>query len=89
MRKPLIALVAAIGFCCSLQHAAAQVDTRQKEDYELVEKIGSRRAYETFLQEYKTGPYADIIRERLNKLRALDGRADEEFNRRLIRPQTK
>jgi outer membrane protein assembly factor BamD (BamD/ComL family) len=39
-----------------------------KADYDLVEKIGTRKAWEVFLGTYKTGFYADIAREQLNKL---------------------
>jgi hypothetical protein len=93
MRKSIIALVAAIGLCCALQQAGAQTEPQSedlvKKDFEIVEKIGSRRAYEIFLEAHRSGPYADLARERLNKQRALDGRFDEILNRRLIEQQTK
>jgi hypothetical protein len=38
-----------------------------KADYELVEKIGSRKAWEVFLSTHKTGFYADLAREQLKK----------------------
>lgn len=43
--------------------AAADV----KADYELVEKIGSRKAWEVFLSTHKTGFYSDLAREQLKK----------------------
>ncbi len=43
--------------------AAADV----KADYDLVEKIGSRKAWEVFLTTHKTGFYADLAREQLKK----------------------
>jgi hypothetical protein len=46
--------------------AAADV----KADYELVEKIGSRKAWEVFLSTHKAGFYADLAREQLNKFPA-------------------
>jgi len=39
-----------------------------KADYELVAKIGSRRAWEVFLGTYKTGFYADLARAQLASL---------------------
>jgi hypothetical protein len=53
-------------------------------DFRLIERIGTRRAYEIFLGVHKAGPYADRAREHLEKLRALDGRMDVIFNGRLI-----
>jgi hypothetical protein len=43
--------------------AAADV----KADYQLVEKIGSRKAWEVFLSTHKTGFYADLAREQIKK----------------------
>lgn len=43
--------------------AAADV----KADYDLVEKIGSRKAWEVFLSTHKTGFYADLAREQIKK----------------------
>jgi hypothetical protein len=43
--------------------AAADV----KADYELVEKIGSRKAWEVFLSTHKTGFYSDLAREQIKK----------------------
>jgi len=39
-----------------------------KEDYDLVAKIGSKRAWEVFLGTYKTGFYADLARAQLASL---------------------
>jgi hypothetical protein len=44
--------------------AAADV----KADYQLVEKIGSRKAWEVFLTTHTSGFYADLAREQLKKL---------------------
>ena len=41
-----------------------------KADYDLVAKIGTRRAWEVFLGTYKTGFYADLAREQLQGLPA-------------------
>jgi hypothetical protein len=41
-----------------------------KADYELVEKIGSRRAWEVFLGTHTTGYYADLARAQIEKLNA-------------------
>ena len=38
-----------------------------KADYDLVDKIGSRKAWEVFLSTHKTGFYADLAREQLKK----------------------
>ena len=34
-------------------------------DFDLVKKIGTRRAYEAFLQTHPSGPYADLARQEL------------------------
>jgi hypothetical protein len=39
-----------------------------KGDYDLVERIGTRKAWEVFLSTYKTGLYADLARAQLAKL---------------------
>ena len=44
---------------------AASADV--KADYELVEKIGSRKAWEVFLTTHKTGFYSDLAREQIKK----------------------
>jgi hypothetical protein len=89
MRKSIIAVVAAIGLGCTAQPAPAQTADQVKQDFELVESIGSRRAYEVFLSTHRTGPYADRAREHLRKLYELDGKADAIFNQRLIERQRK
>jgi hypothetical protein len=43
-----------------------------KTDYQLVEKIGSKRAWEVFLSTHKSGFYADLAREQLTKFAALE-----------------
>ena len=39
-----------------------------RNDFELVQRIGTRKAYEVFLGTYKTGFYADIARSYLDRL---------------------
>jgi uncharacterized caspase-like protein len=58
-------LVAAPAEVKGVTHAAAAADV--KADYELVEKIGSRKAWEVFLSTHKTGFYSDLAREQLKK----------------------
>ena len=41
-----------------------------KADYELVAKVGTKKAWEIFINTYKTGFYADLAREQLGKLDA-------------------
>jgi hypothetical protein len=45
-----------------------------KGDYELVERIGSKKAWEVFLNTHKSGLYADLARAQLAKLQAAEGR---------------
>jgi hypothetical protein len=47
--------------------ATTAVAADVKADYELVEKIGSRKAWEVFLSTHKTGFYSDLAREQLKK----------------------
>jgi uncharacterized caspase-like protein len=59
------------GDMISLAAATAGPQTReadQKSDYELVEKINTRKAWHLFLETYKSGYYADLARARLNAL---------------------
>jgi hypothetical protein len=56
------------GGIISLAQAAAgpsTSDADQKSDFELVDKINTRRAWLVFLRTYKTGFYADLARARL------------------------
>jgi formylglycine-generating enzyme required for sulfatase activity len=39
-----------------------------RADYELVERINTRKAWELFINQYKTGMYVDLARERLRML---------------------
>ncbi|MEZ5788187.1 MAG: caspase family protein [Xanthobacteraceae bacterium] len=39
-----------------------------KADYRLVERIGSKRAWEVFLKQYPSGFYADLARQQIRKL---------------------
>ena len=44
---------------------------RERRDYELVEKIGTARAWEAFLSQHPTGFYAELARQQLDKLTKL------------------
>lgn len=57
-----------------MQHSPAQTSD-VKADFELVEKIGSRKAYEALLGTHRTGPYADLARMRIREM-GPDGRAN-------------
>ena len=48
-----------------------------KADYELVQKIGTRRAWEVFLGTHPTGFYADLARAQIEALNAAAGTAVE------------
>ena len=47
--------------------ATSAVTADVKADYQLVEKIGSRKAWEVFLSTHTSGFYADLAREQLKK----------------------
>jgi hypothetical protein len=68
MRTTLAALVAVLVLCSSLHQAQAQDNNQAREDFELVDKIGSRKAYEVFLGTHRQGPYADLARQRLQAM---------------------
>jgi hypothetical protein len=59
-------LIAAVLVLCGPTRPATADDV--KADFELVDKIGSRKAYEVFLSVHRTGPYADLARERLQAM---------------------
>jgi pyruvate/2-oxoglutarate dehydrogenase complex dihydrolipoamide acyltransferase (E2) component len=46
----------------------ASINVDAKADYELVDKIGTRRAFEVFLNTHKEGFYSDLARERIKSL---------------------
>ncbi len=48
--------------------AAAPDETGQKNDYALVERIGTQRAWEVFLNQHPKGFYADLARQHIAKL---------------------
>ena len=48
--------------------AAATDESGQKNDYALVEKIGTKRAWEIFLNQHPTGFYAELARQHIAKL---------------------
>jgi hypothetical protein len=47
---------------------AAADGMRARSDYELVERIGTKSAWQVFLIQYPTGFYADLARAQLYKL---------------------
>jgi len=51
-----------------VEKPTAANDSGVKADYDLVAKIGSRRAWEVFLGTYKTGFYADLARAQIASL---------------------
>ena len=52
--------------------AAAANAPGEKSDYSLVEKIGTKGAWEVFLTQHPNGFYADLARQQLAKLAALE-----------------
>lgn len=48
--------------------AGIRPDQGSKTDYEIVERVGKREAWEVFLNTHKTGLYADLARVQLAKL---------------------
>jgi uncharacterized caspase-like protein len=56
--------------------AAAPDLEGQRRDYELVEKLGNKEAWEVFLRQHPTGFYSDLGRLQYDKLREA-GRADK------------
>jgi hypothetical protein len=69
MRTVVAALVALAVVAAT--HAAVAQDASERDveaDFELVERIGTKKAYETFLSTHKTGPYAELVRQRLHQL---------------------
>jgi hypothetical protein len=55
------------------QATIATVDPQgERADYELVEKIGTKRAWEVFLTQHPKGFYAELARQQIDKLAALE-----------------
>jgi peptidoglycan hydrolase-like protein with peptidoglycan-binding domain len=48
--------------------SAAPDESGQKNDYALVERIGTKRAWEVFLNQHPTGFYAELARQHISKL---------------------
>jgi uncharacterized caspase-like protein len=48
--------------------SAASADAGVKSDYSLVEKIGTKGAWEVFLNQHPTGFYSDLARQQISKL---------------------
>jgi hypothetical protein len=55
------------------QQPAAIASEGEKGDYALVEKIGTKAAWEVFLTQHPKGFYADLARQQLSKLASADG----------------
>jgi hypothetical protein len=82
MRILVAALVALVVVCCATRSVVAQDPSEKpdaKADFELVDKIGTRPAYELFLSVHKTGPYAHLVRQRLHQMDP-DGRTRRNSN---------
>jgi hypothetical protein len=82
MRILVAALVALVFVCCATRSVVAQDPSEKpdvKADFELVDKIGTRPAYELFLSVHKTGPYAHLVRQRLHQMDP-DGRTRRNSN---------
>ncbi len=50
----------------------ASVEIEVRRAYELTVQVGTREAWEAFLRDFKSGTYADLAREQLVKLSALE-----------------
>jgi formylglycine-generating enzyme required for sulfatase activity len=48
--------------------AKSATSAEMRADYELVERINTRKAWELFISQYKSGMYVDLARERLRML---------------------
>jgi Caspase domain len=55
------------------QQPAATASEGEKADYELVEKIGTKGAWQVFLAQHPKGFYADLARQQLSKLASAHG----------------
>jgi hypothetical protein len=66
-------LFAVVASCCALGQALAQNQVPlkgEKDDFELVHRIRSKKAYEVYLQVYPNGHYAEQARAALRELQA-------------------
>lgn len=50
---------------------AADDKARARSDYKLVDRIGTKHAWQVFLTQYPTGFYADLARAQLSKLESV------------------
>ncbi|HEY1360891.1 MAG TPA: caspase family protein [Xanthobacteraceae bacterium] len=66
--------------------SSSQVRSGELIDYELVEKIGRKEAWELFLKQHPTGFYSDLARQQLSKLAALETPAEPSVTRKPERP---
>jgi hypothetical protein len=69
--RVIVAAVLATG--SGMPHAAAQT-AQEKADFELVQKIDTRKAYEIFLSTYPNGYYAETVRSRIKETTGADPR---------------
>ena len=67
----MVRSAAAISRWCRRRRCAQEAPVSDvKADYELVQKIGSKRAWEVFLGTHPTGFYADLARAQIEKSKA-------------------
>jgi uncharacterized caspase-like protein len=52
--------------------AAAERGDGERTDYQLVAQVGTKRAWEVFLNQHPKGMYAELAREQIQKLASLD-----------------
>jgi hypothetical protein len=64
--------------------AAAPDESGQKNDYALVERIGTKRAWEVFLNQHPSGFYAELARQHIAKL--IDPSAPPPAGRKVDEP---
>jgi hypothetical protein len=74
----------------AVQPGRAAAADMARTDYELVERVGKREAWEVFLDTHKTGLYAELARVQLAKLREADrgnlGDADRNVGSPRVNP---
>jgi uncharacterized caspase-like protein len=68
--------------------APADSNAAIRQDYELAERIGSKGAWESFLNVHKTGLYAELARAQLAKLDVRLAATEREHADRAIREQS-
>ena len=78
MRRTFTTALVAVAACLSADIASAQGRDQEKADFELVQGIGSRKAFEIFLNTYPDGRFADLVRQRLREMGAENRKMDPE-----------